>query len=651
MSVNKRACAGREGAREAQGSERPAPPTAGVADAIRTAEEAYRQYGAGVYRLCLSRLRNPADAEDAVQETFLRAAPRLAELSGDPAAYLTVVARNICHDERRRRARYSECDGVPAEGVQHASPEAQAIARSVLSRVWAELSTRERLLLIYHVSGLSGNEMARRLGMSANAAAVALTRARQRARKVAVAAVLAIPGGRGLGRLGRRAVAASNNLAANIGAAVARLSAIEPAGLIATSAVTGLLMSQATLSPVFAGKSAVAIMGATDRPLMDTAPRGASKIGAQARSSGSELSPSARSGQDAASGSTPDAVVQSVVNPGAGAKAQDVSYVYVTPSPSYDSDHTIFASGLRLTGCNRPVGCWVLSESRDGGTTWTAEAGTPGTYAGGPILLSPNFALDDLVFAASSAGLQRSDDGGSTFRIVAPAGPTAILQTGTGPLKVFIASNPPVIYDASTDLISPGPSLPPQVVGTPDAVAATPGGGVLMTAEVADLGAPNHESSALLQCQSAGSCVEKSSFPYQSPYHLTISPAYATDHTVMVSNILRLLASTDGGSTFVAQPMPVGTTLDWVVFGQGGGASSPVTLVFASGRATMLGRWQPDTSIDVFQPQGIPTGSDVSAFVSLPDGRMFAGIGNPSAPGVYGFECSSDAGVRWQANC
>ena len=57
-----------------------------------------------VWNLCLTLLHNPADTEDAVQETFLRLL-RQGDAGVSPEnlrAWLTVTARNVCRDELRR---------------------------------------------------------------------------------------------------------------------------------------------------------------------------------------------------------------------------------------------------------------------------------------------------------------------------------------------------------------------------------------------------------------------------------------------------------------------------------------------------------------------------------------------------------------------
>ena len=72
--------------------------------------EAYSRYAAPLYSLCRAMLREPADAADAVQDTFIVAAARLSGLR-DPERlrpWLYAVARNECH----RRLRSSNRAGA-----------------------------------------------------------------------------------------------------------------------------------------------------------------------------------------------------------------------------------------------------------------------------------------------------------------------------------------------------------------------------------------------------------------------------------------------------------------------------------------------------------------------------------------------------------
>jgi RNA polymerase sigma factor (sigma-70 family) len=73
---------------------------------------AYDSYAPGLYGYCRSLLGEPADAADAVQDTFVIAAVKLSGLR-NPArfrSWLYAVARNECHGRLRARAREADLD-------------------------------------------------------------------------------------------------------------------------------------------------------------------------------------------------------------------------------------------------------------------------------------------------------------------------------------------------------------------------------------------------------------------------------------------------------------------------------------------------------------------------------------------------------------
>ena len=77
-----------------------------------------------VWNVCLTLLRNPADTEDAVQETFLRLLREKAPLESAEhlRAWLIVTARNVCRDELRR-SRRRELSLDEARDLPAAAPE------------------------------------------------------------------------------------------------------------------------------------------------------------------------------------------------------------------------------------------------------------------------------------------------------------------------------------------------------------------------------------------------------------------------------------------------------------------------------------------------------------------------------------------------
>jgi len=125
---------------------------------------------AGVLHGVASRLlATPADAEDAVQETFLRAWRGLAAYRHEAAArtWLFRILLNACHDRRRRfRLRRLERSAPPP---RPADPARSTARRDLLDRVFGavdELPLRQRECLLLRVqAGLSYEEIADLLGI------------------------------------------------------------------------------------------------------------------------------------------------------------------------------------------------------------------------------------------------------------------------------------------------------------------------------------------------------------------------------------------------------------------------------------------------------------------------------------------------------
>jgi RNA polymerase sigma-70 factor (ECF subfamily) len=146
------------------------------------------RYQMDVYNVSLRMLRNPADAEDATQDVFLRAFSRLHQYHpGQPfGAWLHGITRNRCLDIIRGRRPIADLDEVGRASAVAAGAEdveAAAIAqltsegvRTALDR----LTERERsLLVLRYWEDLSTEAVARSLAMTEGAVRVALLRARR----------------------------------------------------------------------------------------------------------------------------------------------------------------------------------------------------------------------------------------------------------------------------------------------------------------------------------------------------------------------------------------------------------------------------------------------------------------------------------------
>jgi RNA polymerase sigma factor (sigma-70 family) len=146
--------------------------------------EAYDRYAMPLYSYCRSLLREPADAADAVQDTFLIATARLGSLRepGKLRSWLYAVARNECYRKLRSAEATSaleEAEGMTAESVDVAGAVEQAELRQLVRDAIGGLNPGERdIIELGLVQGLDGDELADALGVSRNHAHALQSRAR-----------------------------------------------------------------------------------------------------------------------------------------------------------------------------------------------------------------------------------------------------------------------------------------------------------------------------------------------------------------------------------------------------------------------------------------------------------------------------------------
>ena len=130
-------------------------------------EVLYRSTEKAVYALALSILRNPHDAEDIVQETYLkvRAAAHLYVPQGKPLAWLFTITKNLCRDLLRGQSR-TEAAPDGAEDDLRFSYVSDPPDRLVLEAALKARGEEERQVVLLHAaSGLKHREIARDLGL------------------------------------------------------------------------------------------------------------------------------------------------------------------------------------------------------------------------------------------------------------------------------------------------------------------------------------------------------------------------------------------------------------------------------------------------------------------------------------------------------
>jgi RNA polymerase sigma factor (sigma-70 family) len=86
-----------------------------------------------LHRHCARLLGSPADAEDALQETLLRAWRSRLKVRVAPRAWLYRIATHACFDLAARRRPATEIDGAPEPAAPHdEQPDALAIANETV---------------------------------------------------------------------------------------------------------------------------------------------------------------------------------------------------------------------------------------------------------------------------------------------------------------------------------------------------------------------------------------------------------------------------------------------------------------------------------------------------------------------------------------
>ena len=153
----------------------------------RSFERLYRRHVGDVYRYALVVLRNPHDAEDVTQTTFLNAyrAYRRGEEPQKPLNWLITIAHNVCRQRFRqatRRPNEIEYDDCVAEAVapdDDAVPTAEDIRRAL-----GQLAFNQRAAIVMReIEGRSYAEIAEILGITLGAVETLIFRARQALRE------------------------------------------------------------------------------------------------------------------------------------------------------------------------------------------------------------------------------------------------------------------------------------------------------------------------------------------------------------------------------------------------------------------------------------------------------------------------------------
>ncbi len=156
----------------------------------------FEQYRNRIYRYILRMMRDPAEAEDLTQETFLRAHRSLENLKDEDAltAWLYRIATHVCYDRFRQSSYHSPPQSIDAPAPAGFDRELQdrdaprldeAVEQREMSACVQEylvkLPDDYRIAIILHdLHGLTNPEIAEMLGCSLETVKIRVHRARRR---------------------------------------------------------------------------------------------------------------------------------------------------------------------------------------------------------------------------------------------------------------------------------------------------------------------------------------------------------------------------------------------------------------------------------------------------------------------------------------
>ena len=154
-------------------------PTPAAANRTR---ELFSEHGTAVYRFAAALMRHRQDAEDVVQETFLKLLQHLEAggNTGNLRGWLFTVAANAARDRQRRGMRWLPWTTDHDVAVDPPALPDEDGRHRALRAAMRHLPERDRLLLALRAQGLSYREMASAAGVNETSVGQFLARAIER---------------------------------------------------------------------------------------------------------------------------------------------------------------------------------------------------------------------------------------------------------------------------------------------------------------------------------------------------------------------------------------------------------------------------------------------------------------------------------------
>lgn len=132
-------------------------------------DQLYRTHGERMKSIAYNHLGSVSDAEDAVQETFLKVHRAMSTFTGE-ASFSTWAYRiliNTCYDHLRKRKRRGDEESLDDTPVERTANTVDDTKRMMLRRLLEALPEQRRsVFTLFEIEGLSHAEIAEILGIS-----------------------------------------------------------------------------------------------------------------------------------------------------------------------------------------------------------------------------------------------------------------------------------------------------------------------------------------------------------------------------------------------------------------------------------------------------------------------------------------------------
>lgn len=140
-------------------------------------------HSASIYRLCYVYLQDAALAEDAMQESFIKAYKAFGQFraASRPKTWLSRIAINTCKDLRKSAWFRYLYHALPWESLpEQAETREQTEDLELLSSIAKLPSKLKEVILLYYYQDLNSTEIAQILGITQQAVSARLARAKKR---------------------------------------------------------------------------------------------------------------------------------------------------------------------------------------------------------------------------------------------------------------------------------------------------------------------------------------------------------------------------------------------------------------------------------------------------------------------------------------